>query len=90
MNRLYWLMLLIVLVTGSALTVVYVKHESRVLFSKLRLVQKQQDEQVIHWSRLQLQNSTLVTQSNVETVARKKLDMVLPERVRIVSLNDYE
>ena len=90
MNRLYWLMLLIVLVTGSALTVVYVKHESRVLFSKLRLVQKQQDEQVIHWSRLQLQNSTLVTQSNVETVARKKLDMVLPERVRIVTLNDYE
>ena len=90
MNRLYWLMLLIVLVTGSALTVVYVKHESRVLFSELRLVQKQQDEQVIHWSRLQLQNSTLVTQSNVETVARKKLDMVLPERVRIVTLNDYE
>ena len=90
MNRLYWLMLLIVMVTGSALTVVYVKHESRVLFSKLRLVQKQQDQQVIHWSRLQLQNSTLVTQSNVETVARKKLDMVLPERVRIVTLNDYE
>ena len=90
MNRLYWLMLLIVLVTGSALTVVYVKHESRVLFSELRLVQKHQDEQVTHWSRLQLQNSTLVTQSNVETVARKKIDMVLPERVQIVTLSDYE
>ena len=90
MNRLYWLMLLIVLVTGSAMTVIYVKHESRVLFSELRLVQKRQDEQVIHWSRLQLQNSTLVTQSNVEEMARKKLDMVLPEGVQIVTLNDYE
>ena len=90
MNRLYWLMLLIVMVTGSALTVVYVKHESRVLFSELRLVQKQQDQQVIHWSRLQLQNSTLATQSNVETVSRKKLDMVLPQRVEIVTLTDYE
>ncbi|MDJ0832049.1 MAG: cell division protein FtsL [Gammaproteobacteria bacterium] len=90
MTKLYWLMLLIVLVTGSALTVIYVKHESRLLFAELRKVQKQQDEQVIHWSRLQLQNSTLVTQSNVETVARKKLGMVLPERVQIVTLKDHE
>ncbi len=90
MNKLYWLMLLIVLVTGSSLTVIYVKHESRVLFSELRRVQKLQDEQVIHWSRLQLQNSTLVTQSNVEKVARKKLGMVLPERVQIVTLKDHE
>ncbi len=90
MNKLYWLTLLIVLVTGSSLTVIYVKHESRVLFSELRRVQKLQDEQVIHWSRLQLQNSTLVTQSNVEKVARKKLGMVLPERVQIVTLKDHE
>ncbi len=90
MNKLYWLTLLIVLVTGSSLTVIYVKHESRVLFSELRRVQKLQDEQVIHWSRLQLQNSTPVTQSNVEKVARKKLGMVLPERVQIVTLKDHE
>ncbi len=90
MNKLYWLTLLIVLVTGSSLTVIYVKHESRVLFSELRRVQKLQDEQVIHWSRLQLQNSTLVTQSNVEKVARKRLGMVLPERVQIVTLKDHE
>ena len=90
MNKLYWMTLLIVLVTGSSLTVIYVKHESRVLFSELRRVQKLQDEQVIHWSRLQLQNSTLVTQSNVEKVARKKLGMVLPDRVQIVTLKDHE
>jgi cell division protein FtsL len=90
MARLNWLMLLIVLVTGSALTVIYVKHESRVLFSELRQVQKKQDEQVIQWGRLQLQNSTLITQANVESMARKKLGMVLPESVQIVTLADYE
>ncbi len=90
MRDLHWLTLLIVLVLGSAMTVVYVKHESRVLFSQLRQVQKQQDEQVIRWSRLQLQNSTLVTQSNVESIARKKLHMVLPDQVQIVTLSDHE
>ncbi len=86
MNRLYWLMLLIVLVTGSAMTVIYVKHESRVLFSELRQLQKQQDEIVIQWSRLQIQNSTLITQANVESMARKKLGMILPEDIQIVTL----
>lgn len=90
MGRMYWLMLLIILVTGSALTVVYVKHESRVLFAELRQLQKSQDQQLIHWSRLQLQNTTLITQANVEAMARKKLGMVLPEHVQIVTLTDYE
>jgi cell division protein FtsL len=87
MRRLYWLMLLVVAVTGSALTVVYVKHESRALFSELRRMQKAQDEQVIHWGKLQLQSSTLLTQSNVESMARKKLGMVLPESIEIVTIH---
>ena len=86
MSRLYWLMLLIVLVTGSAMTVIYVIHESRALFSELRKVQKKQDEIVIQWSRLQIQNSTLITQANVESMARKKLGMILPEDIQIVTL----
>ena len=90
MRELHWLMLLIVLILGSSMTVIYVKHESRVLFSELRQIQKEQDEQVIRWSRLQLQNSTLITQSNVESMARKKLGMVLPDNVQIVTLADYE
>lgn len=90
MRELHWLMLLIVLILGSSMTVIYVKHESRVLFSELRQIQKEQDEQVIRWSRLQLQNSTLITQSNVESMARKKLGMIPPDNVQIVTLADYE
>ncbi|MDJ0779614.1 MAG: cell division protein FtsL [Gammaproteobacteria bacterium] len=81
-----WFSLLVILVVGSALTVVYVKHESRVLFAELRAVQKAQDLQVIQWGRLQLQNSTLATHSNVESRARKDLKMRLPEDVELVRL----
>ncbi|MDH3633707.1 MAG: cell division protein FtsL [Gammaproteobacteria bacterium] len=80
----FWISLLLTLVLGSALTVIYVKHESRVLFAELRTIQKQQDQQVIEWGRLQLQNTTLATHSNVESRARKDLKMRLPESVELV------
>ncbi len=78
--------LLLTLVLGSALSVVYVKHQSRVLFADLRGVQKQQDQQVIQWGRLQLQNTTLAAHSNVGSRARKDLKMRLPENVELVRL----
>jgi cell division protein FtsL len=78
--------LLLTMVLGSALTVIYVKHQSRVLFAELRSVQKQQDQQVIQWGRLQLQNTTLAAHSNVEARARKDLKMHLPENIELVRL----
>ncbi len=86
MNARLWFPLLLTLVIGSALTVIYVKHQSRMLFADLRGVQKQQDRQVIQWGRLQLQNTTLATHSNVESRARKDLKMRLPEKVELVRL----
>ena len=78
--------LLLTMVLGSALTVIYVKHQSRVLFADLRSVQKQQDQQVIQWGRLQLQNTTLAAHSNVESRARQDLKMRFPENVELVRL----
>ena len=86
MNARLWFPLLLTLVIGSALTVVYVKHQSRMLFAELRNIQKQQDQQVIQWGRLQLQNTTLATHSNVESRARKDLKMRLPDEVELVRL----
>jgi len=86
MDSKLWFPLLLTLVLGSALTVIYVKHQSQILFADLRSVQKQQDQQVIHWGRLQLQNTTLATHSNVESRARKDLQMRLPENVELVQL----
>ena len=78
--------LLLTLVLGSSLTVIYVKHQSRVLFAELRSVQKLQDQQVIQWGRLQLQNTTLAAHSNVDARARKDLKMRMPENVELVRL----
>ncbi len=86
MGRKIWFALLLTIVLGSALTVIYVKHQSRVLFAELRNIQKLQDQQVIQWGRLQLQNSTLATHSNVESRARKDLKMRLPEDIKLVRL----
>lgn len=86
MTRIYWSALLLTMVISSALTVIYVKHESRILFAELRNTQKLQDQEVIEWGRLQLQNSTLATHSNVESRARKILKMRLPEKVQVVQL----
>ena len=86
MDSKLWLSLLLTLVIGSALTVIYVKHRSQVLFADLRNIQKQQDQQAIEWGRLQLQNTTLATHSNVESRARKDLKMQLPENVELVRL----
>ncbi|MGD8347841.1 MAG: cell division protein FtsL [Gammaproteobacteria bacterium] len=86
MNVRLWFPLLLTLVIGSALTVVYVKHQSRMLFAELRNIQKQQDQQVIQWGRLQLQNTTLATHSNVESRARKDLKMRIPDEVELVRL----
>jgi cell division protein FtsL len=55
-----------------------------VLFAELRSIQKQQDHQIIQWGRLQLQNTTLATHSNVETRARKDLKMLLPDSIELV------
>ena len=86
MNATFRFPLLVILVLGSALSVIYVKHQSRVLFAELRALQKLQDQEVIEWGRLQLQNTTLATHSNVETRARKDLQMRLPEAVELVRL----
>lgn len=86
MDSKLWLSLLLTLVIGSALTVIFVKHQSQVLFAELRSIQKQQDQQAIEWGRLQLQNTTLATHSNVESRARKDLKMQLPQNVELVRL----
>ncbi len=82
----YWVLLLIALVLGSAMSVIYVKHQSRVLFAELRHVQKLQDQEVIEWGQLQLQNTTLATHSNVESRARKQLKMSFPQIIHQVRL----
>ena len=71
-------LLLAALVLGSAIGVVYSKHQSRKLFVALEGLNRERDELNIEWGRLQLEQSTWSTHGRIERVARERLGMDLP------------
>ncbi|MCU7880572.1 MAG: cell division protein FtsL [Candidatus Thiodiazotropha sp. (ex Lucinoma aequizonata)] len=81
----YWLFgLLVVAVPASAVAVVYSKYLSRKHFVALQEIQAEQERIGIEWGRLQLEESTLATHSEVEKKARDSLKMHLPNFNEIV------
>ncbi|MCU7847071.1 MAG: cell division protein FtsL [Candidatus Thiodiazotropha sp. (ex Lucinoma kastoroae)] len=81
----YWLFgLLVVAVLVSAVAVVYSKYLSRKHFVALQEIQAEQERIGIEWGRLQLEESTLATHSEVEKKARDRLKMHLPNFNEIV------
>ncbi len=78
------IVLLALLVLASALAVVYAKFQSRVLFAELQALNKTQDRMDVEWGQLQLEQSTWATHGRIESAARKRLDMVLPEPDQVV------
>ncbi len=78
------MMILICLVVGSAVGVVYVKHQSRKLFVELQALQAERDRLDVEWARLQIEQSTWATHVRVERLARTRLDMGLPSNQEVV------
>jgi cell division protein FtsL len=81
----YWiLVLLLAAVVMSAIGVVYSKYLSRRHFLVLQELQTEKERLGIEWSRLQLEESTLATHSEIEQRARDSLHMHLPEMNEVV------
>jgi len=76
--------LLLMLVVGSALGVVYAKHRSRTLFVELQSLQEARDRLNTEWGQLQLEQSTWATHGRIETLARERLGMKIPEPDSVV------
>lgn len=72
------------LVLASAFAVIDAKHESRKRFAQLQALEKQRDKMDVEWGQLQLEQSTWATHSRVEQIARKQLQMVMPNTRSIV------
>lgn len=70
----------------SALQVVLSQHQARRIFGELQKLETTRDELNEEWGRLQLEQSTWVTDDRVELVARTELNMVEPETKSIVLL----
>lgn len=82
--RLWIVSVLMVAVVLSAIGVVYSKYLSRRDFVVLQELQAEQERLGVEWGRLQLEESTLATDSQVEQRARDRLQMHLPDMNDVV------
>jgi cell division protein FtsL len=80
------LILLVILIVdvGSALGVVYTRHQSRLLAVELSALEARQDEGLAEWSRLQIEQGWLADASRIEKTARADLQMQQPETTHIL------
>jgi len=76
--------ILVLAIMGSAVGVIYSKHQTRKMFVSLQKLHKQIDELNIEWGQLQLEQSAWSSHGRIEKIARKKLQMTLPRANEIL------
>ncbi len=80
--------LMSLMVFMSAIAVVYFKHQSRQLFTKLQTLQQEVEALQVEWGQLLLEQGTWSSDARVERVARERLQMALPEPNAVVVIVD--
>ncbi len=65
---------------------IYLQHKSRNTFVELQALIEQEHHLNTEWGRLQIEYSTLVNNSRIETKATKLLGMKLPENEQILNI----
>lgn len=85
-NGRFWLafMLLLAVVTFTALGVVYTTFTSRHLLNSLQQLEKQRNRLQVEWGQLLLEQSSLVAQGKVEDTAIAELGMEVPDMNKVV------
>ncbi|HXH03906.1 MAG TPA: cell division protein FtsL [Candidatus Competibacteraceae bacterium] len=76
--------LIVCALLATGLGLVHSKHQSRKLFQELQTLQVRRDDLEIEWTQLQLEQSTLATESVVDQAARTRLNMVIPDPATVV------
>lgn len=75
---------LFVFILISALSLVYIKHKSRILYAQLQTLKKKQNHLNDQWGRLLLEQSAALSHGKVEKVARNKLGMKQPKNIMVI------
>ena len=83
-SRYLGLGLLILVLLASALSVIYSKYQSRLIFIEIQKQERELDQYEVEWGQLQLELTTLAEQNRVEQVAREQLKLVMPVREKII------
>ena len=86
MNLRLLIALLVLANVGTAIIVVYARHEHRQLFVALTRLERERDELNIEFGRLQLEQATWAESNRVDQVGRARLGMVFPRTEDIVVL----
>lgn len=76
--------LLFSMVLGSAILLIYSKHQSRKLFVELQQLKYQVDALNTEWGQLQLEQSAWSGHGRIERIARKRLSMIMPDAGDVV------
>ncbi|KTD07199.1 cell division protein FtsL [Legionella jamestowniensis] len=77
-KQLCFMLTLLLAVLVSALTVVYVTNEHRIVFSELQRMEQHAHQLQLQWGQLLLEQASLSTPGRVEALAVEKLQMKLP------------
>lgn len=72
----------------SAIGVVYQKHQSRQLFTKLQYLQQEIESLQVEWSQLLLEQGTWAADSRVVRHGKESLKMTLPEPNEVVVITE--
>lgn len=83
-------LLMAMLVMGSALYAVRVKHDNRQLTSELESARVERERMQMEWSQLQLEEAALAHHARIERAAREQLGMAEPRDYVIVELGAAE
>ena len=71
--------LVFIAMLGSAIVLIYTKHQSRKLYVEVRQLIAQADALNTEWGQLQLEQSAWSDHGRIEQVARTKLAMAMPK-----------
>ncbi|MER3546921.1 MAG: cell division protein FtsL [Rhodanobacteraceae bacterium] len=69
---------LLLAVMASAIAVVWARHQGRVAFVQLTLMQNQRDALNVEYGRLELEQATWAAPGRIEQIARGQLGMINP------------
>jgi cell division protein FtsL len=75
---------LLLAVMLTAVGVVYAKHQSRRLFVEIQHLQAEHDSMNVEWGRLKLEEGAWSASGRIDQVARKQLDMFIPQAGSVV------
>jgi len=82
--RLLIVTLLAGVLLASCVSLVYVQHLRRELFTDLKALEGERDRMQVEWGQLQLEASTWAAQDRIEQVATEKLGLRVPSPDRVV------